>query len=213
MPASLGRENDRGDCIRALQQQPRDYQAWDAPQPPAAKQPRLDYATKGSAFSCRAPLSTDIGSILQINPLHAKPAVLSQFEERARSQPLLWKLFLQLLLNEGGLDEVTYKRVCSDSLTRRANLINIMFDEHPNNMHDLLLLVTVMGVENVISALALVERGVNQIIFMREPSRQLEQRTYVELVPVIKSRSGVRIHQIERTTDDRRSPGELITRD
>ena len=74
-------------------------------------------------------------------------------------RPLLWKLFLQLLVNEGSLDEATYKRVCLDSLTRRANLINIMLDEHPNEVHDVLLFVTGMAEEDLIAALALVERG------------------------------------------------------
>ena len=157
--ASLARENNRSDRIRALQQPPRDEQAWDAPQPPAVKQPRLEHARANSASFSRAPPSTNIGPILRIGPLHAEPAVLSQFEERVCRRPLLWKLFLQLLVNEGSLDEATYKRVCLDSLTRRANLINIMLDEHPNEVHDVLLFVTGMAEEDLIAALALVERG------------------------------------------------------
>ena len=109
--AILARENDRSDCIRALHQPPRYEQAWDAPQQLAAKQPRIKQASAGSAFSSRSPISTDIGQILRIGPLQAKPAVLSQLEKRASRWPLLWKLFLQLLVNERGLDEATYKRV------------------------------------------------------------------------------------------------------
>ena len=64
--ASLTRENDRGDRIRALQQQPRDDQALDAPQLLAAKQPWLAHASAGSASSSWAPSSTDIGPIRRI---------------------------------------------------------------------------------------------------------------------------------------------------
>ena len=76
--AKLAQENDRGDRIRALQQQqPHEDQAWDAPQPPAAKQIRLEHASAGFSSSPRA---APVGPILQIGTLHGKPAVLSQFE-------------------------------------------------------------------------------------------------------------------------------------
>ena len=91
--ASLVRENDRGDRIRALQHQPRDDQAWNAPQPLAAKQPRLEHVSASPLSSSRAPPYTDIYPILRIGQLHAEPVVLSQFEVRARRRPLLWKLF------------------------------------------------------------------------------------------------------------------------
>ena len=67
-----------------------------------------------------------------------------------------------------------------------------MLDEDPNEVHDVLLLVTGMAEEDLISALALVEHEPKQAIFMREPSRQWEQRTYGELLPVIRSREAAR---------------------
>ena len=75
-------------------------------------------------------------------------------------------------------------------LTRRANLI--MLNEHPNKVHGVLILVTGMAVESLISALAHVERGPGQAIVMREPSRQWEQRTYGKLLPFIRSRETAR---------------------
>ena len=150
------------------------------------------HASAGSASSSLALPYTDIGPIFRIGPLHAEPAGLPQIEERARHRPLLWKLFLQLLVNEEGLDEAIYKRVCLDSLTRRANIINIMLDEHFNEVHDVLLLVTGSAEEDLISALALVERGPGQATFMREPLRQWEQRTYGKLLPFIRSRGAAR---------------------
>ena len=192
LASSLSRENDRGDRVRALPQAPREEQAWDTPNPPAAKQPRLEPSSASSASAARAPPSSEIGPILRIGPLHADPSVLSRFEEQARRRPLLWKLFLRLLVNEGGLDEAAYKRVCLDSVTRRANLINIVLDEHPNEVHDVLLLIVGMAEEDLVSALTLVERGPGQAIFMREPSQQWPQSTYGDLLPFIRSREAAR---------------------
>ena len=53
-----------------------------------------------------------------------------------------------------------------------------MLDERPNEVHDMLLLVTGIAKKIFISAFALVERGPEQAIFMREPSMQWKQRSY-----------------------------------
>ena len=55
-----------------------------------------------------------------------------------------------------------------------------------------LVLVTGITEDNLISVFALVEPGPGQAILMREPSRQWEQRTYGELLHFIRSRTTAR---------------------